>query len=505
MARILFIGDNFVNESLGVMYLSAYLKANGHEVFLTLLSEHRKIDAIIDYVEDVSPDLVAFSVMTPQVEKFRDLSREIKDRTGRTIIWGGSHCMFMFNSVTSYEFLDIICVGDGEDSLLTLMNRIEAKEEYNDIHNLSVRVDGEWKINPLSPLENDLDKYPFPDRDIYYEKYPLLGNLTIKRLITSRGCPYKCSYCYQPTYFEVYKGVGKSKIFRRHSVTYVIDEVKNIQRRYPLKNVHFSDDIFNLDKKWIKQFGKRFKDEIGLPFSCNIEITSIDEETVAALAGGGCFGVTYGLESGVENTRINLLNKYITDKRYIEVTELLHKYNITVMANVMVCLPHESLDQAIDSLRFAASLKTYSARISVLKVYKGTQLARDALEKGWCEGVGEFTYKLKDIHRDFEKIRHIHWFGGLVNKLPFLMRWAKPILSSRLARHLRFLVILNHWEDSRFFRFSLWQAFQFFWNSRDVFVGGLSKDQKDTYVEVDGASRPGDDLFSSPTSPAKSQ
>ena len=118
MARILFISDNILNEGLGIMYLSSYLKANGHDVDLTLLQDYKRFDDLVDYVEEADPDLVGFSAMTPQVEQFRPVSRLIKEKTGRTIIWGGAHCMFMSEDIMNYGCVDIICMGDGEEALL---------------------------------------------------------------------------------------------------------------------------------------------------------------------------------------------------------------------------------------------------------------------------------------------------------------------------------------------------------------------------------------------------
>ena len=123
------------------MYLSSYLKANGHDVELTLLKDYKRFDEIIEFVEEYDPDLVGFSVMTPQVEQFRPVSKLIKEKTGRTIVWGGAHCMFMSEDIMNYGCVDIICMGDGEEALLSLMDRIEAGEDYSDIQSLLVKVD----------------------------------------------------------------------------------------------------------------------------------------------------------------------------------------------------------------------------------------------------------------------------------------------------------------------------------------------------------------------------
>lgn len=496
MARILFVSDNFLNEGLGIMYLSSYLKANGHDVELTLLQDYKRFDDLIEFVEDYDPDLVGFSVMTPQVEQFRPVSKLIKEKTGRTIAWGGAHCMFMCEDIMKYGCVDIICIGDGEEALLTLMDRIEEGRDYSDIKSLLVKTDEGWVSNPLGPPEENLDKYPFPDRGLYYDKYPLMANFAVKRFITTRGCPYKCSYCFEPTYFDMYKGMGK--VFRRHSIDYVIAEVKRVLEKYPTRRVHFCDDIYNLDKAWVKEFSKKYKENFDLDWSCNIEITSIDEDIIKAMAEGGCRGGTFGLECGVEETRMNMLNKKITNARYVEVTNLLHKYNFKFIMNIMFCLPNESLDAAIESVRFGASLKPYGIRMSILKMYKGTELTNYAIANGLSEGVGEFTYKAKDVHGDFDKIANMNWAATMFARFPFCLRFAKTLLSKKWAKIFMPLQYLNHWEDIKYFDIPFWQSLQYFWASRDVFIGGMAKAQADTYRDEDGVVHSADDVFAKP-------
>ena len=496
MSKILFISDNLLNEGLGIMYISSYIKANGHECELLLLSEFNNMDDLVKMVEISKPDLVGFSVMTPQVEQFRAVSRIIKERTELKIIWGGAHCMFMADDVMSYGCVDIICTGEGEEPVLELLNKIANNENYSNVKSMYVKIEEKWYINPLGELSDDLDKYPFPDRELYYDKYPLLANFAVKRFITSRGCPYKCSYCFEPSFFNLYK--GKGKVVRRHSPDYVVAEIKRLIEKYPTIHIHFGDDIFNLNRKWITEFTEKYKAKINMPFTCNIELTSLDEEIIMLLKQGGCKGGVFGLETGVESTRINILNKKITNARYTEVTRLLRKHDFQFMMNIMFCLPNETLDDAIESLKFAQSLKSNGLRISILKMYKGTELAKYAASNGLSEGVGEFTYKALDKHQDFKKIENVQWAAVMFTKFPYTFKYAKIILKQEWANIFKPLQVFNHWDDIKFFNIPVWQAFQYFWASREVFIGGMAQAQKDTYLTGSGDIRPVSDLFVKP-------
>ena len=483
MAKILFISDNFLSEGLGIMYLSSFVKSGGHNVDLVLLQDYKTEDDLTVAVEKYNPDLIGFSVMTPQANAFLPIAKKIKEQTNKTIIWGGPHCMFLSEEVMGYGCVDIICIGDGEEALLELMNRIDEGIDYTDIPSLFIRKETSWVKNPLGTLSEDLDKYPFPDRSLYYEKYPLLANFPLKRLISSRGCPYKCSYCFEPTYADMYK--GKGKIFRRHSVSYVISEIKQLIERYPVNHFHFSDDIFNLDHSWVHEFADQYTKNIQpkLNWTCNVELTSLDDSLVKSIAKGGCNGVVFGLETGVEETRINVLNKKITNKSYTEITKSFHKYDVKFLMNIMFCLPGESLDHAIESVSFASSLNGYGIRPCILKVYKGTELAKYALANDLAEGVGDVTIKAKDSHREFSVIENMQWAAAIFVRFPFFIRFAKPILRSKLARFGKYIIFLNHWEDVKFFQIPLWQALKFFLASRKQFTEGIAKGQEEVFNE----------------------
>ena len=190
MSKILFISDNMLDEGLGIMSLSSYMKANGHGVDFTLLTDFKKIDDLFRYIDKSNPDLIGFSLMTPQVDAFRPITNLIKKHSNRKIIWGGPHCMFMAEDVAKKEAMDFICVGEGEEALLHLMNRLDDGGDYSGIPNLWSKKGNTWITNPIGPLEENLDKYPAPDRELYYSKYPLLRDFAVKRFITPTGCPY---------------------------------------------------------------------------------------------------------------------------------------------------------------------------------------------------------------------------------------------------------------------------------------------------------------------------
>ena len=138
-------------------------------------------------------------------------------------------------------------------------------------------------MRPAVPL----DELPLPDRELYY-KYRFLRDMPMKRFISSMGCPYPCTFCHEPVIRSMYKQETKSDYVRRKSVRRTVDEIKYIADRYPLKHVHFSDDLFFIRNsyKWLEEFAEVYPKEVGIPWNCNIRYDSV-QPAVGRSAGEG--------------------------------------------------------------------------------------------------------------------------------------------------------------------------------------------------------------------------
>ena len=173
MGRLLFIQDNGANENLGVMSIAGVLRAHGHEVDLILTDEHRK--NYLDVIDQFNPDLIAFSFMTGNRRWAFTTARIIKQRLNKPIIFGGVHPT-LFPEDIDLNFVDYLCVGEGEHPVLELMNALENGDDCSTIQNLWVSKDGAVQKNPLRDLIQDFDSLPLPYREIYYKyKFRLLN------------------------------------------------------------------------------------------------------------------------------------------------------------------------------------------------------------------------------------------------------------------------------------------------------------------------------------------
>jgi len=376
MGRLLFIQDNGVNENLGVMSIAGVLKAHGHQVDLILTDEHPK--NYPDLIESWHPDLIAFSFMTGNREWAYATAQVLKEKLHKPIIMGGVHPT-LFPEDIDPRYVDYICVGEGEYPVLELMNAIDAGEDGSQIHNLWVGKNGTVIKNPLRDLIQDFDPLPLPYREIYY-KYRFIRDLPVKRFISGVGCPYHCTFCHNPLQKKIYEGRGK--FIRKKSVSRVIREVRHVKDRYPLKNVHFSDDTFVLDKAWLKEFLAAYRREISLPFSCNIRIDQVNEAMIRDLAESGCYGISFGIESGSDRIRNEILKKNLKEEDIINNAKIIKRYGIKMIITNLMGVPEETLEDAFKTVAINQKIGADYTRAGVLIPYPKTGIVDYAIERG---------------------------------------------------------------------------------------------------------------------------
>ncbi len=292
--RILFIQNNGIQESIGIANLSGILKTNGHETDLLLVSH---TPDLVGAIKRYDPALIALSALTGVHHSLEKLAVRIKQHLNVPIIVGGPHPTYSPEMIER-PGIDITCRGEGELAMLELVEAMQHDRDVTKIRNLYVKTkNGTIHKNDLRPPV-PLDELPPPDRELYY-KYSFLRDMPMKRFIASMGCPYPCTFCHEPVIRAMYKSETKSDYLRRKSVARAVAEIKYIKDRYPLKHVHFSDDLFFIrnNYKWLEEFADLYPKEVGLPWNCNIRYDSVTEEAANLLEKAGCYGAAVG-ESG---------------------------------------------------------------------------------------------------------------------------------------------------------------------------------------------------------------
>ncbi len=368
MARILFV-QNFWFEYLGTMVLSAVLKRAGHEVDLIIQSDSGKVLAELPRYQ---PDIIAAYVVSGSHEWVLNLFRKIKLQTDVLTIMGGPHPTF-FPEIVEEDGVDIICRGEGEDALLELAQCVDSGTEFAGIQNLWVRQNGTVKKNTLRPLIEDLDSLPVPDRELYY-KYPVLRDSPSKHFITGRGCPFNCSFCSNKAYKEIYAGLGA--MVRKPDIAKICKEIRDVREKYPLKAVRFDDEVFLLKESWLLEFLDCYSKEVNLPFSCLIRADLTTEKMVAAMHRAGCYIAYFGIESGNDRIRNDVLGKNISREEIQETARLLKKFGIKIGTFNMVGMPGETFENAWETVELNQQIQADYPWCSIIQPYPGTDLEK---------------------------------------------------------------------------------------------------------------------------------
>jgi radical SAM superfamily enzyme YgiQ (UPF0313 family) len=440
--KILFIYKYANYEPLGLMTLSAILKKAGHQCQYIDVHFERNL---IAKVKELSPDIIAYSIITGSHKYFWDLNRKLKKHHNYLALFGGPHCTF-FPEFINEEGVDIICRGEGENAIVALANNIHQGKDFTAIPNLWIKKEGFIYKNDIENLCLNLDEIPFPDRSLVnvYQHY---GNMKRRDVITARGCPYNCTYCFNHANKELLR--HKGRYVRQRSVENVIEELILLRDKYHSKKFHFQDDVFTVNRKWTLDFCESYRQKINLPFEVQLRVNLIDEEIIRELKNAGCTVAMYGIESGNFPLRKNLLNRNISDEQILNAAELFKKYKIKTMTVNILGLPDETLAMAFETVKLNIRCKPSYAWNSIFQPYPMTKLAEYSKQKNYFDGdvnvfedsflYGRSTMKTKDI----KMIERLHFLFSVAVSFPFILPFIHLLTKIPLLGFYRLLFFLH--------------------------------------------------------------
>jgi len=370
---------------LGLCYIAAVLRENGYED-VEIIDAQVEDDSINEIAKNIirkNPDLVGISTLTFSFLYGAELAKIIKEKIKIPVVVGGVHVDLYPEAVMSHNFFDVGVIGEGEFTFLEIVKLIENNKNNNlpiwkglgKIKNLVFLKDG--KINETKKREpiQDLDSLPFPARDLLnFDKYYLdyLSNPFVS-ILSSRGCPYRCSYCSKTEW---------SKKWRVHSPIYVVKEMEYCIENFGAKAFQFLDDTFTLHKKRIFELCKLIKERgIETEISCLTRVDRVDKEILEALKEVGLGSISFGVESGDQRilNGMNKQTKLIEIKRAFEIC---HELGIKTTALFMIGHPEETLGSIENTKKMIKEIKPNWFKTNILTPYPGTSLYEELLNSG---------------------------------------------------------------------------------------------------------------------------
>jgi anaerobic magnesium-protoporphyrin IX monomethyl ester cyclase len=396
---------------LGIGYIGAILQSNGYTVkVIDLNVEKVKIEAIPyqDY------NIIGISTDTTRYPEAIKIARNAKAKNKNCIVViGGPHTTFLDKETLRTKVIDYVVRGEGEYIMLNLVRAIKEEIPITEVKGISYIRDNEIIRNPDAPFIEDLDTLPFPARNLLpMDKYTAtLEGTYATSLITSRGCPFNCSFCSS----SIFSGIK----WRARSPENILEELEVLHKGYGFKAIAFWDDNFTLDPKRVIEICegilKRNWHFKWWAFSRTESILKYPK-MVELMAKAGNYMLFIGFESANQEVLDSYGKKLITDKAK-EVIDTLRRYKIKIMGSFIIGAIGETKEMIQKTINYAKKLNPDIAQFSILTPYPGTALFKEV--------------ESKIINRDWSAYTGGHNVFHLERLTPLQLRWlaAKAYIS----------------------------------------------------------------------------
>lgn len=355
-----------------------YLTSTGFDNYLNSLKDLSKgvWKEIKSTIQKYNPDVVGISAKSQNFASARivaKLAKEINEQI--IVIVGGPHPSMVGSEVLNCQYIDVCARGEGEKTIIELLNAIEAKKKFDHIQGIIYREGDRIIENAPREFIKDLDSLCFPHESAPevlkdYDQYP---RTAFKNILATRGCPFNCFFC------------GTRKIWSRkvrfRSPENVIKEIKGLQKM-GLSSVHFDDDTFGITTQYIFDLCTALITYCpGLKWSCDLHVKLVDEQIISLMKTAGCYLIQVGIESG-NNEILKAMRKNITIEEAISACEIIKKHGIELHTFFIVGFPQETEDTLNETVTAMKKIKSDVLIYSIFTPYPGTEAFEFCKEKG---------------------------------------------------------------------------------------------------------------------------
>ena len=375
---------------LGLAYLAAHAGQHGFAVdILDAFGEGLDWPEFTARIAANSYDIIGLTGMTPVIDTVKRAAAICRAHT-RLLILGGPHATaFRHQVFTDLPELDFACIGEGEESFLEFLSRVQANLSLEGIPGIM----GRSGSSPPRGLIRNLDALAFPARARLPHsryRYPLIGGRRITSMITSRGCPYACLFCD--------KGVFGSQ-WRARSAANVLREIDEVVKNQGIDGLIFYDDLFTLDRRRLREICLGLIErDYNLVWKAEGRVDIVDDELLALMKRAGCETIAYGVESANQNG-LDFLRKKTTPAMAVTAFRRTRKAGIKTMGYFILGIPVETYEEAQHTIQFAIDLKADYAQFSILSPMPGAELYQQAVANGWYREIDAHNFMDKDHKR----------------------------------------------------------------------------------------------------------
>lgn len=366
---------------LGLLSIAAYLRREGHEVMVHDClgpGAPRGVEANVQPVMAFGPDLVGFSATTSGFLDGYDMAVLVKAQAPAvTTVFGGVHISALGGELLErYPAIDYLCMGEGEVTLAELA----AGKDPAHIGGLAWRADGRVRANAPREHIRDLDSLPFPAYDLL-AGFPRGYNLPLfsfvqapgATMVTSRGCPYQCSYCDRSVFQRGY---------RFNSPRYIYDHLAHLRKRFGVRHVNIYDDLFTLNRRRIEELcGMLLARPLGVNFNCAVRVGHADDELLALLKRAGCLMVSLGIESA-DPAMLARHKAGVTTDEVRDTVARIRRAGLRAKGLFMMGLPGETEASIQATSDFVISLGLDDMNMAKFTPFPGAPIWREIADEG---------------------------------------------------------------------------------------------------------------------------
>lgn len=353
--------------SLSLLTLAGYARAAGDEVGIVDLTFARDLQPVARRIRSVRPDLVGVHTKTltlPRALEVAALAREL----GVPTLAGGP------DSATRPEVyldggFDVVVLGEGEVTLQALAARARDHQPLAGEPGTVVRTPQGDVRGKARPFLRDLDALPLPawdllDMEAYLSSWEARTGERRAAVLTSRGCPFDCSWCSKPTF-----GRG----FRQQSPERVLDELEALHRRYQVDYVRFCDDVFGIQRAWLERLLAGMEErELGIRFECLARVDLLKPDLLEAMRAAGLARVYLGVESGSQKM-LDLMNRGTRLAQIARVSAELRAHSIRQFWFLMLGYPGETVEDIEATLKLFREFSPEEYSVSIAVPLPGTR------------------------------------------------------------------------------------------------------------------------------------
>lgn len=363
---------------LGLTYLAGILEQDEHEIrIIDCPIDNLNHQKLSDELNSFQPNIIGITSMTPTIKSAIQAAQNAKEVCpDSTVIFGGPHATFMDQQILKDEkAVDVVVRGEGELTLKELVGNELISKNLLKIKGITFRKDEKIIRTPKRPYIQNLDELPLPAyKYVPLEKYRIHGKIHLP-IMTSRGCPFQCSFCVASEIFGAQ--------FRARSCKSVVDELEWLRDEHGANAISFQDDTLTFDHRRILDICAEIeKRKINLPWGCQTRVDQVSKEVLSKMKKASCNLVSFGIESGCQKI-LDAVKKKITISQAQRAIKWAKDEGLFVAVSTIMGYPGETKEMMHQTFDLIRNIEPDDAWLCIATPYPGTDLRRLVEKKGW--------------------------------------------------------------------------------------------------------------------------